>query len=142
MSCGSHSARTCSECHPTNRHYCNGDCAWHVNQCVPKGAKKHLHTYFDRSQSSFYFIPQGSTVRDPPASLVKDQAFYVFSSSRNPSLKYVLSGQCGPFTSKDQLGPFFVVSVLLVLVFNKFFFSQNLMLTLQLSLFSQMARKR
>ena len=140
MSCGSHSARTCSECHPTNRHYCNGDCAWHVNQCVPKGAKKHLHTYLDRSQSSFYFIPQGSTVRDPPASLVKDQAFYVFS--RNPPLKYVLSGQCGPFTSKDQLGPFYVVSVLLVPVFNKFFFSQNLMLTLQVSLFSEMPRKR
>ena len=82
-----------------------------------KVQKKHLHTYFDRSQSSFYFIPQGSTVRDPPLSLVKDQAFYVFFSSRNPSLKYVLSGQCGPFTSKDQLGPFFVVSVLLVLFF-------------------------
>ena len=57
----------------------------------------------------------------------------------------VLSGlvsQCGPFTRDDQLGPFFVVSVLLVLVFNKFFFSQNLMLTLQVSLFSEMPRKR
>ena len=45
--------------------------------------------------------------------------------SRNPSLKYLLSdlvSQCGPFTRYDQLGPFFVVSVLLVLVFNKFFF--------------------
>ena len=65
--------------------------------------------------------------------------------SRNPSLKYLLSdlvSQCGPFTRYDQLGPFFVVSVLLVLVFNKFFFSQNLMLTLQVSLFSEMPRKR
>ena len=33
-----------------------------------------------------------------------------------------LVSQCGPFTRDDQLGPFFVVSVLLVLVFNKFFF--------------------
>ena len=43
--------------------------------------------------------------------------------SRNPSLKYLLSdlvSQCGPFTRYDQLGPFFVVSVLLVLVFKKF----------------------
>ena len=67
--------------------------------------------------------------------------------SRNPSLKYLLSdlvSQCGPFTRYDQLGPFFVVSVLLVLVFKKFvlFFSQNLMLVLQIPPFSQMPRKR
>ena len=45
--------------------------------------------------------------------------------SRNPSLKYLLSdlvSQCGPFTRYDQLGPFFVVSVLLVL----FFFSAKI----------------
>ena len=43
--------------------------------------------------------------------------------SRNPSLKYLLSdlvSQCGPFTRYDQLGPFFVVSVFLVLVSKQF----------------------
>ena len=40
----------------------------------------------------------------------------------------VLSGlvsQCGPFTRDDQLGPFFVVSVLLVLTFKNFCPAKN-----------------
>ena len=107
MSCGAHHARTCSECHPTNRHWCNGDCAWDVNQCVPKGAKKHLHTYLDCSQSSFYFIPQGSTVRDPPPSLVKDQAFYVFFFFSEPFPKVCALRSVWSLHQQGPAGAFF-----------------------------------
>ena len=35
MSCGGHSANTCSEC-AKSRGWCNGDCSWEANRCVSK----------------------------------------------------------------------------------------------------------
>ena len=38
MSCGGHSAATCSECTQGNgAFWCNGECEWKNGQCVFKG---------------------------------------------------------------------------------------------------------
>jgi len=39
VSCGGHSASTCSDCPRGNgASWCNGDCTWKRNRCIPKGS--------------------------------------------------------------------------------------------------------
>ena len=36
VNCGGHEAIACSAC-GNRENYCNGDCTWKLNQCIPKG---------------------------------------------------------------------------------------------------------
>ena len=43
VSCGNHQAATCSECPQGNgAAWCNGDCEWQGDECVPSGEQKAL----------------------------------------------------------------------------------------------------
>lgn len=35
VNCGGHYAKKCRDCHPTSSNWCNGDCSWDNDRCVP-----------------------------------------------------------------------------------------------------------